>query len=134
MGVVTVFLDKITDLKDSDGMGKSDPYCKLHLEKDNWGPLDKDHGTQTSSKKGNTCNPEYAETFSFHDVPSLESLVLHVTVYDDDVLKDDKIGSVTIKLADINGDLSDFQEVVEKLDNKWFRKDAKVHLKIKFEG
>lgn len=34
MGVLTIFLDKVTNLDDDDTIGKSDPYVKFHLEKD----------------------------------------------------------------------------------------------------
>lgn len=36
MGVLTVVLKKITNLRDEDGLGKSDPYVKFELEKDKW--------------------------------------------------------------------------------------------------
>jgi Ca2+-dependent lipid-binding protein len=43
MGVVTVTLLKILNLKDKDGVGKSDPYVKLELVKDRIG-FDKKYG------------------------------------------------------------------------------------------
>ena len=36
MGVLTVFLEKCTDLKDKDVMSKSDPYVLLEIEQDNF--------------------------------------------------------------------------------------------------
>lgn len=135
MGKITVYLDKITNLKDADGIGKSDPYVKFHLEKDNWGPLDVNYGTRESTHKGNTLNPEYGETFIFNGVPSLEKLVLHIKVMDDDIGRDDKIGKCTVKLFELEGlEGGGFVDVEEKVDNKWFGKeDAVIYLKIKYD-
>ena len=77
MGVLTVLLKKITNLRDTDGVGKSDPYVKFELEKDKW-MFDKTLGKFTSSKKKNECNPEYNETFTFDNVSSLENMLLHI--------------------------------------------------------
>lgn len=90
-------------------------------------------GKQESSKKNNDLNPVYGETFAFHNVPSLEKLVLHIKIMDDDIGRDDKIGKCTVKMADINEDLSNFVAVERKVDNKLFRADAKIFLKIKWE-
>lgn len=133
MGKLTVFLDKITNLKDADGFGKSDPYVKFHLEKDNFGPFDVDLGSRESSHKGNTLNPEYGETFIFNGISSLDKVVLHIQVMDDDIGRDDKIGKATIKLFEL-GDLSEFVAVEQKIDNKWFGKeDAVIYLKVKYD-
>jgi Ca2+-dependent lipid-binding protein len=75
MGVLTVVLKKIDHLRDKDGFGKSDPYVIFHLKTDNW-VRDKDLGTYTSTKKQNEINPVYNETFTFHQVPSLNNLEL----------------------------------------------------------
>jgi C2 domain len=117
-----------------DGIGKSDPYVKLELVKDGFGPFDKSFGEQVSSHKSNTVNPEYHETFSWQAPEDITGLVVNVVVMDDDIGRDDKIGKCSIKLADIDGDLSSFRAVERNLDNKWFRKDAKIYLKIKFEA
>lgn len=123
----------IYTFQDADGFGKSDPYVKFHLEKDNFGPFDVDLGKRESSKKNNTLNPEYGETFTFSGVPSLDKLVLHITVMDDDIGRDDKIGKTTVKIYKLEGDLSNFVDVEQKIDNKLFRADATIHLKIKYE-
>ena len=82
MGVLTVFLDKCTNLKDTDGpMNKSDPYVTLLVEKDNWGPIDKSYGKKTSSKKQGELNPVYGETFTW-EIPDLKNMVLYVKVMD----------------------------------------------------
>jgi hypothetical protein len=47
MGVLTVTLDKITNLKDKDGVGRSDPYVKLELKKERLG-FDKKFGNYVS--------------------------------------------------------------------------------------
>jgi len=35
MGILTIYLDKITNLVDDDHAGNSDPYVKFELEQDN---------------------------------------------------------------------------------------------------
>lgn len=131
MGVVTVYLDKINNLKDADGVGKSDPYVKFELEQDNL-MFDKGYGKQVSSKKKNELNPVYGETFTFKDVPSLNNLVLHVKVKDDDFGMDDSIGSCKIDLEKMNGSM----EVEKVIDNKkgegWFSRKAKIYLKVSY--
>ena len=92
MGVLTVYLDRISNLKDTDGaMNHPDPYVMFHLEQENWG-LDKNYGKHKSTVKKSTCNPTYEEEFKFEDVPSLDNLTLHVKVYDEDWGRDDAIG------------------------------------------
>ena len=77
MGVLTVVLKKITNLKDSDTLGRSDPYVMFHLEQDNW-LRDRNMGKHTSSTKKNDCNPTYDETFTFEDVNTLDNMKLYV--------------------------------------------------------
>jgi Ca2+-dependent lipid-binding protein len=89
MGVLTVHLDKVTHLKDDDGlgMGKSDPYVLFELEQDNL-LLDKNFGTQKSSKKKDDCNPVYNETFKFNipDKVGLKNVELTCKIMDDDIV------------------------------------------------
>lgn len=135
MGVLTVYLDKISNLRDEDGIGnKSDPYVKFELEKDNW-VFDKTLGKFQSTKKQNELNPEYGETFVFENVPTTENMVLHVKVMDDDYGLDDSMGGCEIKLEKL--DLSETPTEVEKvIDNKkgqgLFSRKAKIFLQISF--
>jgi Ca2+-dependent lipid-binding protein len=97
MGVLTVKLLKVTHLKDSDGLGKSDPYVKFELEQDNM-VFDRNYGKKVSTKKKNVLSPEYNETFEFDSVPTMNNMVLNVKIMDDDIGLDDKIGSCKINL------------------------------------
>lgn len=86
MGVLVVFLDKVTHLKDEDGIGsESDPYVKFELEQDNM-LFDKDFGEQKSSKKTDESNPVYGEEFRFElpDNVGLSNMELTCKVMDDD--------------------------------------------------
>jgi len=90
MGVLTVFLDKCTNLKDTDGVfNGSDPYVVLDLQKDNWGPLDKKYGKKQSSKKKGEQSPVYGETFTWEGVDGLKNLKLYVKAMDQDIGFDD---------------------------------------------
>jgi Ca2+-dependent lipid-binding protein len=131
MGVLTVYLEKIRNLKDDDGVGRSDPYVVFTLEKDNL-LFDKGYGKKASSKKPNDCNPEYGETFTFEDLPSLDDMILHVKVMDDDIGKDDKIGSCEINLGKLNPS-ADGSSIENVIDGKLFRRDAKIFLTISYE-
>lgn len=118
----------------ADGIGKSDPYVKISLVKDNFGPFDKNFGTQESSHINNTIDPEWNESFTFHGVPdSLENLVLECIIMDDDIGMDDRLGKCKIKLSDLDGDIREYISVERKIDNKWFGRDAKIFLKVKME-
>jgi len=129
MGVLTVYLDKITGLQDEDTLGKSDPYVKFELEQDNLF-FDKDYGEQKSSKKKDDLNPEYGETFEF-EIPTLNNMVLTCKVMDDDPLFDDKIGKCKIKLEDMP--LSEEPMGIDRVvDDNWFSKDAVMYLRLSY--
>eukprot|EP00584_Thalassiosira_punctigera_P001242 CAMPEP_0172525856 /NCGR_PEP_ID=MMETSP1067-20121228/880_1 /TAXON_ID=265564 ORGANISM="Thalassiosira punctigera, Strain Tpunct2005C2" /NCGR_SAMPLE_ID=MMETSP1067 /ASSEMBLY_ACC=CAM_ASM_000444 /LENGTH=67 /DNA_ID=CAMNT_0013309235 /DNA_START=92 /DNA_END=292 /DNA_ORIENTATION=+ len=65
MGILTVFLEKATNLKDEDTIGKSDPYVKFELEQDNL-IFDHDMGEMKSTTKQGDLNPVYEEEFIFN--------------------------------------------------------------------
>ena len=136
MGVLTVFLDKITNLRDTDGMmNKADPYVKFELEKDNW-VFDKTPGKFTSSKKQNELSAVYGETFTFENVPDTKNMVLHVKVMDDDYGLDDYMGGCDIKLnkLSLSEEPTDVEMVVDnKKGEGWFSKKAKIYLQISFK-
>ena len=64
MGVLTIYLERATNLKDKDTIGKSDPYIKFSLEQDNM-LKDKDYGEHKSTTKKGELNPVYEETFTY---------------------------------------------------------------------
>jgi len=70
MPILTVHLDKITNLADDDHIGNSDPYVKFELEQDN-AFFDKDFGEMKSTKKKDEQNPVYGEDFHFN-IPTLK--------------------------------------------------------------
>eukprot|EP00980_Cylindrotheca_fusiformis_P008406 scaffold1776_cov106-Cylindrotheca_fusiformis.AAC.5 len=131
-GILTVHLVKMTHLADGDWMGKSDPYVTFTLEQDNW-MFDHTMGKVTSSKKKNTLNPEYDETFTF-PVPSLENLVLHVNVYDDDIGFDKKIAAVDIDIEAMKLDSNPklVERTIDEKKGKWFAKDSKIVLNLSY--
>jgi Ca2+-dependent lipid-binding protein len=135
MGVLTIVLDKMAHLRDADYIGKSDPYVMFELEQDNF-ILDKNFGKKRSTTKKNDCNPEYDETFTFEDLPSMNNMILHVKVYDNDNAgRDDSLGHCKINLERL-GLSEEVKEVQEVIDNKkgegWFSKKARIHLKLAF--
>ena len=83
-----------------------------------------------SSKKKNEQNPVYGEDFTF-EIPTLDNMELRVTVMDDDVGRDEKLGGCLIKLEKL--DLSpERMEVRRKVDNNLFSPDSWIFLKLSY--
>lgn len=127
MGTLMVYLDKATDLANTDVIGKSDPYVKFHLEQDNW-MFDKTFGKVKSTTQKDVLNPVWGETYAF-DIPNLEKMKLHIEIKDDDPVIDDKLGACTIDLMEI-GLTSEAKEIERVIDGNTFNKGAKIYLKI----
>jgi Ca2+-dependent lipid-binding protein len=115
MGVLKVLLEKVTDLRDKDTIGKSDPYVKFELEQDN-AVFDHGYGRKESSKKENDLSPEYNETFEWNDLPSLNNMVLKIRIMDSDIGLDKQIGECEIKLEHqhLDENPKSFDEIIEK--------------------
>jgi Ca2+-dependent lipid-binding protein len=123
------------NLRDTDGaMNHPDPYVMFHLEQDNL-VLDKNYGKQQSSTKKCTCNPDYNETFTFENVPSLDNLVLGIKIYDEDFGRDDHMGQKKIKLERslTPGEEKSFNEELDRDHKGLLRKDATIQLKITYD-
>lgn len=149
--VLTVKLVRVSNLRDVDGVGRSDPYVKLQVKQDNWF-FNRRYGKHVSSKKRNDLNPEFNEVFAFEDLPSLKNMVLQIRIMDDDVGIDDAIGACNIKLhpwwlkrrllksgkspirkavvVDQKKNMADFLSRIPY--SQWFRKKARVHLELSY--
>merc|ERR1712192_42013 len=133
MPILKVTLLKISNLSDEDWIGKSDPYVKFEVYKDNWFS-DETKGTATSTKKSGECNPEYNEEFVFM-LEELGNRVLKVTVMDDDVVTDDdKLGEAKIELDKQDLTPGEDKEIEVTVDDNWSSKDAKATLILNWEG
>eukprot|EP00536_Pseudo-nitzschia_multiseries_P005304 jgi/Psemu1/303283/fgenesh1_kg.98_\ len=132
MGVLNVKLIKATGLADTDYLGKTDPYVRLELEQDNF-IKDVDYGYQKSSTKNNDCNPVWNEQFAFHNIPTLENMVLTLKVMDEDVgSKDDNCGKCKIKL-DKEGITSSPRRIEKSVDRNLFKANAMIVVDISYE-
>jgi Ca2+-dependent lipid-binding protein len=133
MGVVTVVLQKVMNIRDKDGMGKSDPYVMLELQKRRIGP-DRVLGKNESSRKSNTCNPEYNETFTFHGINSLDEIELSIRVMDEDIGRDDCLGKVEIDLehAELSATPKSIVAVIDPKRFKIFKTEATIHLLVSY--
>jgi Ca2+-dependent lipid-binding protein len=134
MGVLTVTLEKVLNIRDKDGMGRSDPYVMFELNKKRLG-FDRTFEKHESSRKSNTCNPEFNETFTFVDVEDLNEMELIVKVMDDDIGKDDCLGKVEIDLEfeNLSGSPKEIVAVIDPKRFKIFSEEATIHLQLAFE-
>ena len=132
MGVLTIYLDRITNLADADYIGKSDPYVLFELEQDNW-IMDKKFGSQRSSTKNNNLNPVYGETYHF-TIPTLENMVLTAKIRDEDVgSRDDKLGWCKIKLNEMG--LTQTPKAIEKVvDRNMIGANGTIYMKISYKA
>mmetsp|Transcript_10207 Transcript_10207/g.21628 ORF Transcript_10207/g.21628 Transcript_10207/m.21628 type:complete len:133 (-) Transcript_10207:190-588(-) len=130
MGVLNVRLVKATNLKDTDFIGKTDPYVRLSLEQDNF-LKDVDYGYQNSSKKANDCNPVWNEDFAFN-IPTLDNMVLTLIVYDEDVgSRDDKTGKCKIKLEH-EGISSSPKRIEKVIDRNLLRANGTIVVDVSY--
>ena len=134
MGVLTVVLDRIENLRDKDGIGKSDPYVKFELEKNKL-VFDRSYGKKESSKKKNDLNPVYNETFVWEDVPELSNMKLKVKVKDEDIGIDKTIGEaeIELELQHLSASPKPVTVVIDPKKFKIFSSEATIHLIISFQ-
>jgi len=98
-----VTAERAEGLRDKDGLGKSDPYCKIKFG-------NKSHETQ---HKKNDLSPVWNETFEFHT----NANEIEVSVKDHDIGLDDTIGSCRISRNEFpnqSGQSRVFKKPIEK--------------------
>jgi Ca2+-dependent lipid-binding protein len=88
--IIKVDVKRATGLKDEDAFGKSDPYVVIKFENNEAHP----EKAQTKVAKG-SVNPTWDESFYFLVKDDCKSF--KVEVYDDDSLKDDKLGNLNFE-------------------------------------
>ena len=81
------------NLKDSDTVGKSDPYAKIAI------PGYKK--TARTKTKKNTLNPKWNEEFIFKVAPNLDEMISIVVKDKDKLTSDDFLGKIQIDMNDI---------------------------------
>lgn len=89
-GTLHVTIVKATRLQDLDWIGKTDPYVKF------WVGAAKPEQTST---KNNCVEPVWNETKSFSNVTANQTL--NIEMYDDDIGRDEKLGTATVALNDL---------------------------------
>lgn len=108
-GDLVVLVKSCTGLDDADGIGggASDAYVYLSIDGEE---------SQKTSVKGDTLNPVWDEELTFAGLDKPCSKVLKVSVWDDDVLSDDKLGEAEIDLGGLvtSADPQDFSLVVDR--------------------
>jgi Ca2+-dependent lipid-binding protein len=88
--IIKVDVKRATGLKDSDMMGKSDPYVQIKFQNHEAHP----HKAQTKVAKG-TVNPTWDESFYFLVKDECKSF--NIDVCDSDPARDDKLGHLTFE-------------------------------------
>eukprot|EP00929_Paragymnodinium_shiwhaense_P032118 TRINITY_DN17861_c0_g1_i4.p2 TRINITY_DN17861_c0_g1~~TRINITY_DN17861_c0_g1_i4.p2 ORF type:complete len:263 (-),score=71.39 TRINITY_DN17861_c0_g1_i4:178-966(-) len=120
---IKILVKSAKGLKDADGpFNGSDPYVYLTLD---------GQSQQTSTVNG-TSDPEWNEEKVFEGVEMPGSKILDIRVYDDDPVKDDKIGAYKLDLGKLiaTSDPQDFEVIV---DDGWF-KDATLQFTVQTDG
>merc|ERR1712228_569182 len=106
-----IYVEKCTGLKDADWIGKTDPYCYCSID-DAWSDP-----VQTETIE-NSVRPEWNQELTMTGIQDPLKQELKLVIYDDDWLKDDKIGKTTIQLSElVMGQRTEFKQVV---DTKFF--------------
>jgi Ca2+-dependent lipid-binding protein len=132
MGVLTVYLEKCTNLANKDLATASDPYVIFSLEQDNW-VRDVDYGSQRSSTKSDNLNPVWGETFTF-TIPTIDNMVLTCKLRDDDIgSRHDKLGWCKIKLEELG--LTTSPKAVDYIiDQNLVTAHGKIFLKLSYKS
>ncbi|KXZ54157.1 hypothetical protein GPECTOR_5g255 [Gonium pectorale] len=86
-GVMSITLEYAKDLKDGDWFGKQDPYCIIRVGGQTF-------RTRTATDGGR--NPVWNQTFQFNVINEND---VELDIKDEDVGRDDHIGSATFSLA-----------------------------------
>jgi hypothetical protein len=133
MGVVTVYFDKINNNRqDADSLDKSDPCVMFRLEQDTFFS---DGGI--NSKRREMSTPQfcrYGETFEFPKVATIQNLVLHVRVLDDNCGRDNILGFCPINLEKLKegGKMEIEKALQQRKPGGWLSKKAKIYLKVSY--
>ncbi|KAI8815003.1 C2 domain-containing protein [Cladochytrium replicatum] len=122
-GFLHVLVEKATGLKDDDLAGKSDPYVAFWVDGDK-------HAIQKTSTKGGTLEPVWNEELTILINNGKE---VHVQLFDDDPLKDDKLGHATLHIDDL-AKHTNWTPVTVPLKGGFFGlgKEGTLYLKVKF--
>lgn len=115
---------RATNLTSSDGpFGGTDAYVYI--------TLDGCEPQKTSTVNGSS-DPEWNETLTFEGVTSPASKIMNLCIYDDDYLKDDKVGEFNLDLGKLvqTGDAQEFNVVCDS----GFFSDAKFEFKVTTNG
>ncbi|CAF4220046.1 unnamed protein product [Rotaria sp. Silwood2] len=122
MAQLQVTVIEAKNLKKKDTLSENDPFAVLYL--------DDAHYKQKTKTKQNSKNPKWNQSFVFNHLYGQD--ILHVDVYDEDSVKNDKIGSVEIDLRPLyeKGHLDQWFELKGKLG---LSSHGQIHLILDFE-
>ena len=131
MGLLKVWIDKATGLKDTDVAGKGDPYCTITVKKG--GMMGKsDVGQAKTTVKKDTTNPEWNEGPFLFSMDDIEKIHVYISIKDEDVGKDDSMGSCEVDINDLSGGPLDStpRALEEVVDGNIFTKDGKLFFRV----
>lgn len=121
MGVLTIYLDKCTNLTNKERWGTSDPYCTTTVKMVSKYIGQRDMGQKKSTIHYKNLNPKFDELYEFV-INGLDDHQLYISVKDDQgmILKDQFLGKIEMNLWEVKGlQESDgsFVEIAKKLDD-----------------
>ncbi|CAF3810728.1 unnamed protein product [Rotaria magnacalcarata] len=122
MAQLQVTVVEAKNLKKKDTLSENDPFVEIYLDDSNY--------KQKTKAKKNAKNPKWNQSFVFNHLYGQD--ILHVEVYDEDSVKNDKIGSVQIDLHELyqKGHIDQWFELKGKLGLK---SHGQIHLDLYFE-
>ncbi|CAF1521156.1 unnamed protein product [Adineta steineri] len=108
MAQLQVTVVEAKNLTKKDTLSQNDPFVEIYL--------DNKHLKQKTKTKQNSKTPQWNQTFVFNHLTGQD--ILNVDVYDEDSVKDEKIGSIQINLHDLYK--KGFVRIIIKIKDGYF--------------
>ncbi|CAF1396618.1 unnamed protein product [Rotaria sp. Silwood1] len=110
------------NLKQKDRFSGNDAFIEIYL--------DNIHQKQKTKVKQNSNNPIWNESFVFNHLQ--DQHILHINIYDEDTIKNEKIGSLQIDLHRLydNGHIDDWFNIEDK---HGIQSQGQIHLSLHYE-
>ncbi|CAF1941771.1 unnamed protein product [Rotaria magnacalcarata] len=122
MAQLQITVVEAKNLTQKDTLSENDAFIQIYL--------DEKHSKQKTKVKQDSNNPIWNESFVFNHLHGQNTL--HLDIYDEDAIKDEKIGSVIIDLHHLydKGHIDNWFDIEEKHGKK---SHGQIHLILHYE-